>query len=70
MIPDDQEVSFFSGDRFIIVKLKRRLITDLGSVVFCNDPIPGGQVTWNTRMLDKYSVITNTKLYLVSKKGV
>lgn len=38
MIPDDQEVSFFSGDRFIIVKLKRRLIADLGSVVFCNDP--------------------------------
>jgi len=67
MTPDDQVVTFFSGDRFTISKLKR-FITDLCIAVFCNDPTSVGQVTWDTRMLDKYSVTTNAKLYFVLKK--
>lgn len=40
-------------------------ITDWCIVVFCDDPMPGGQVTWDTRMLDKYNATTNTRLYFV-----
>lgn len=61
MIPDEQ-MSFFSGDSFTIVELKR---TELCIVVFCNDPVPGGQVTWDTTIVDKYSVVTNNKSYFV-----
>lgn len=66
MIPDDQVVTFCSGDRFTKAKLKRRFITDLCIIGLCNDPVPGGQVTWDTRMLDNYSVITNSKLIIFS----